>query len=336
MYDADQLGALAHYRSHITQAPQAARDLHYLIIGPWDHAGTRSPKTEFGGLKFGNESLVDLAGLHLDWYRWTMQGGEKPAFLKDRVAYYVTEADRWRYAPTLDAITGETRTLHLSSHVNPGDVFHSGTMQESCINGRDFDEYLFDPRDLSHLPKEMLVDPESLVDQSMIHVLAGKQLVYHSHLFDEDTEISGFFKLRAWISIDQPDTDFIAYIYEIDENGSSILLTVDWVRARFRQGLRREQLISTNEPILYVFDEFPFVSRLVRAGRRLRLVVGPINSIFLERNPNNGEVIADSDLDSARSVMVKLYHDGEHDSVLELPIGKSNETEESAPSNGAR
>jgi hypothetical protein len=182
----------------------------------------------------------------------------------------------------------------------------------------------------------MLVDPESLVDQSMIHVLAGKQLVYHSHLFDEDTEISGFFKLRAWISIDQPDTDFIAYIYEIDENGSSILLTVDWVRARFRQGLRREQLISTNEPILYVFDEFPFVSRLVRAGRRLRLVVGPINSIFLERNPNNGEVIADSDLDSARSVMVKLYHDGEHDSVLELPIGKSNETEESAPSNGAR
>ncbi len=44
------------------------RARHYLIIGPWDHAGTRTPQAEFGGLTFGPASLVDLPKLHLEWY----------------------------------------------------------------------------------------------------------------------------------------------------------------------------------------------------------------------------------------------------------------------------
>ena len=79
-----------------------ARDRHYLVIGPWDHAGTRTPQAQVGGLKFGTASLVDLPKLHLDWYAWTMQGGAKPEFLQKRVAYYVMGADQWRYADTLE------------------------------------------------------------------------------------------------------------------------------------------------------------------------------------------------------------------------------------------
>jgi uncharacterized protein len=67
MYDADQPGALRHYREHVRSSPRA-REQHYLVIGPWDHSGTRNPRQEFGGLRFGRESLVDLSKLHLEWY----------------------------------------------------------------------------------------------------------------------------------------------------------------------------------------------------------------------------------------------------------------------------
>ena len=44
---------------------------HYLIIGPWDHAGTRTPNPDVGGLHFGPASMLDLNKLHTDWYGWT-------------------------------------------------------------------------------------------------------------------------------------------------------------------------------------------------------------------------------------------------------------------------
>src|SRR5690606_36222007 len=88
-HDVNQSGALTHYRAHMKNASPEARDAHYLVIGPWDHAGTRTPRAEFGGLTLGSASLVDLPKLHLDWYAWTMQQGAKPEFLQKNVAYYV-------------------------------------------------------------------------------------------------------------------------------------------------------------------------------------------------------------------------------------------------------
>src|SRR5262249_55386886 len=52
-YDGDELGALTYYRDHLANASSEARARHFLILGPWDHAGTRTPKDEVGGVKFG-------------------------------------------------------------------------------------------------------------------------------------------------------------------------------------------------------------------------------------------------------------------------------------------
>ncbi|HXU34238.1 MAG TPA: CocE/NonD family hydrolase, partial [Thermoanaerobaculia bacterium] len=42
-YDGDQQGAFAFYRDHMKYGNAAAKASHYLIVGPWDHAGTRTP-----------------------------------------------------------------------------------------------------------------------------------------------------------------------------------------------------------------------------------------------------------------------------------------------------
>jgi putative CocE/NonD family hydrolase len=104
-YDGDQPGAMAFYRAYFAHASQAGKDRHYLIIGPWDHPGTRTPQAEVSGLKFGDASLLDMNALHKAWYDWTMKSGPKPEFLKDKVAFYVVGEEAWRYAPTLDAVT---------------------------------------------------------------------------------------------------------------------------------------------------------------------------------------------------------------------------------------
>ncbi len=43
-YDGDQTGAMTYYRRHMEYGTAEAKAKHYLIIGPWDHAGTRTPR----------------------------------------------------------------------------------------------------------------------------------------------------------------------------------------------------------------------------------------------------------------------------------------------------
>ncbi len=320
-YDGDQPGALEHYRQHMRNATPEARDRHYLVIGPWDHAGTRTPQAQFGGLTFGEASLVDLPQLHLDWYAWTMQGGAKPKFLQNRVAYYVMAADQWRYANTLEAVTAEARPYFLDSRANATDVLASGSLGSEPPTGKP-DQYVYDPRDLSVAAIERSGDPQSLTEQRMIYEQRGKLLVYHTAPFERDTEVSGSFKLTAWLAIDQPDTDFAVSVYEIRPDASSILLTTDLQRARHRQSLRQAQLIATREPLKYDFDGFTFTSRMVRKGSRLRLVIGPVDSTYSQKNYNSGGDVSAESMSDARAVTVRLYHDRAHPSTLFVPLGQ--------------
>lgn len=323
MYDDDQGGALTHYREYMRAASSAGRDRHYLVIGPWDHAGTRTPRDEVGGVKFGPASLLDLGKLHLDWYAWTMQGGPKPEFLNKPVAYYVTGAEVWRHADSLEAVTRETRPLYLgSSGGGASDVLASGQLSADKAQASGaLDRYVYDPLDVSIAATEVQVDPESKTDQRLVYARAGRQLVFHTKAFDKAVELSGSLRLEAWLAIDQPDTDFVASVYEIRSDGSSVPLGSDMMRARYRQGARAPALIKTKEPLLYDFKSFPFFSRQVAQGSRLRLVIGPVQSIYLEKNYNAGGVVAEETAKDARPVTVKLFHDKAHPSALYLPIG---------------
>jgi len=150
-----------------------------------------------------------------------MQGGPKPAFLRKPVAYYVTGAEQWRYADTLAAVTAESRAYLLDSTGNASDVPTAGALELKAATGKP-DHYVYDPHDLAFAGYEAKADPEDLTDQRMIYAQRGKLLVYHTAPFETDTEVSGFFKLSAWIGIDQPDTDFAATLYHDRAHPSAV------------------------------------------------------------------------------------------------------------------
>jgi hypothetical protein len=325
-YDGDQPGAFTYYRGHMKFGAEAAKAQHYLIIGPWDHAGTRTPKKEVGGLTFGDASLVDMNKLHTDWYDWTMKSGSKPEFLKKRVAYYVMAADEWKYADTLESISNTTRTLYLDSDGGvANDVVHSGRLSDTQPakpqpDGDVPDKYVYDPLDVrpAELEKEDVKSP--FTDQRYALNLYGNGVVYHSEPFAADTEISGFVKLTAWIAMDVPDTDFSASLFEIMPEGTSVALTGDNIRARYRESLSEEKLVKPGEVAQYVFDGFTFFSRRIAKGSRLRLVLNSPNSIYSEKNYNSGGVIAGETAGDARTAHIIVYHDAAHPSRLELPV----------------
>jgi hypothetical protein len=326
MYDDDQPGALAHYSRYMQAASAAARARHFLVIGPWDHAGTRTPKPEFNGLKFGPASLVDLPQLHLDWYRYTMESGPKPQFLRKSVAYYVSGAERWRYADTLESITAQSRPLFLdSSGDGARNLYSAGTLTPTQAGRGAPDRYTYDPRDLSLAKIESESNLDSALDQE-VRLANPAKLVYLSAPFSEDEELSGFFRLEAWISIDQPDTDFVVSVAEVSPNGTVTPLSSDLMRARYRESLRSPKLVSSKEPLRYDFAHFTFASRLVCRGCRLEVLLTAANSIQYEKNYNSGGVVADETMESSRPVTVAIFHDAKHRSALYVPIASPEDS----------
>ena len=206
-YDDDQRGALTFYGRHMKFGSAEARARHYLIIGPWDHAGTRTPKAEMGGLKFAAASALDLNKLHEEWYAWTMKAGPKPGFLKNRVAYYVMGAEEWKYADSLEGIPNGAQTLYLSSNGGASDVFHSGNLLAAKAGSSAPDAWTYDPLDNRAGDAEPTENPSYLTSQAGLINLFGAGLVYHGEPFPAATEVSGFPKLTVWLRMNVPDTD---------------------------------------------------------------------------------------------------------------------------------
>ena len=321
-YDGDQVGAMQYYRQHMKYGSPEARDRHFLIVGPWDHAGTRTPNREVGGLKFGEASMLDLNKLHKEWYDWTMKGGSKPEFLKKRVAYYVVGAEQWKYADSIETIANSKLTFYLGSNSHANDLFHSGTLSKETGTGAASDKYVYDPLDTR--PGEL--DREEvrsyLTDQRGVMNMNGNGLVYHSEPFTEDTEVTGYLKFIAWMSMDVPDTDFQVAVYEVQRDGTSILLTDDMLRARYRESLTQEKLVKPGEINRYEFSGFQFFSRRIAKGSRLRLLLRSPNSIQIEKNYNSGGVVAEESAKDARTAHITVHHDTSHPSVLEIPVVK--------------
>jgi len=332
-YDADQVGALSFYREHMRYGDPAVSGRHYLVIGPWDHPGTRTPAKQVGGLEFGDASLVDLNRLHREWYDWTLKGGPRPELLQKRVAYYVVGpgAESWKYADDLDAVTAERRRLYLAAPPAAGpdaaaaasgsDVFHSGTLAAEPRPSPP-ERWVYDPRDLRFGELEEKEIANTLTDQTAALHLFGAGVVYHSEPFAAATELAGSVKLSVWLALDVPDADLAATLYEILPDGSSVFLATDQLRARYRESLEREHLVVPGAVERYDFGRFTWFARRIGKGSRLRLVIQSPNSSQVEKNYGSGKPVATESGADARLAHVVLYHDAEHPSVLELPVGR--------------
>ena len=156
------------------------------------------------------------------------------------------------------------------------------------------------------------------VDQKL--ALAPGGLIYHTPPLATDTEMTGFMNFKAFISLNVPDSDLRVTVYEIRPNGTSIMLGLDHIRARYRNSPDQEELVTSGQINLYEFDSFNFLSRVLQKGSRIRLVVRPLNSPYYGKNFNSGGRLGYETAAEARVATISLYHDSDHPSRLELPV----------------
>lgn len=317
-YDGDQPGAMQYYRDHMEHGNRNAKANHFLILGPWDHSGTRQPRQEFGGYEFGDQMMFDAFSLDREWYEWTMANGERPEFIQDRVTYFVAGGNTWKSAPSLEAVGDGEMIFRLGADRARHDVFHSGVLAEAPDTNAAYSQYVYDPLDTAKAERGAADD--YIVDQREVMHVDGDGLIFHSAPLENATEISGYLRLEAWIEMDVPDTDINATLYEIRADGSSIALAGETLRARHRDGLREVRMIEPGVVEKLVFERFYWFSRLIAEGSRLRLFIRPANGLSQQRHYNSHKPVHEQTAEDARTATVRLHHSDNYPTRLVLPV----------------
>jgi predicted acyl esterase len=344
-YDSTHPGTLWHFKRFEQFASEEARSKHYLVIGPWNHAGMDGADS-VGALAYSPAAKVDMAGIRYEWFKWAFGIGEKPAFLRHRIMYYMAGAEEWRGCDTLEEAFSTRRSFFMSSDGEANDLFHSGRLHED-ERATAADRYVNDPFDGEIVEMELFrravprsskdrttiqyPDPvrglqwqiagEDPTEQAYAYNLRGQGVVYHSAPLVEELEIAGQPELTLWLTLDTPDTDVVALLYEVlPDDGSSILLWSDLQRIRYSGSWRKPELATPGEPFQFKFGMPKFMSRRLRRRSRLRLVVRAPGSIHYQKNLNSGKPICDETPEDARQCTVLLHHEPTRQSMLTLPI----------------
>jgi hypothetical protein len=346
-YDSTHAGTLWHFKRFEAHASESARSKHYLVIGPWAHAGMDGADS-VGDLRFAPQAKVDMAAVRHEWFRWAFGMGEKPAFLQHRIMYYVSGAEEWRGCDTLDEAFSTRRSFCFHSDGSANDLFHSGRLRDEPSD-TPADRFVNDPFDTSIIEMELCTRPidrpskgntsiqypdpirglhwqyagEDPTDQAFAYNLRGQGVVYHSAPLAEELEIVGTPELQLWLTLDRPDTDVVALLFEIlPHDASSILLWSDFQRLRYRNSWANPELAEPGVPFQFRFGTPKFMSRRVGRGSRLRLVIRAPASINYEKNLNCAEPVPEQDPANASRCVVLLHHGAGLQSVLTLPVAR--------------
>lgn len=293
-FDGGQIGTLHYFEEHHRHNPHAD---HTLVIGPYGHLGAQHQSDEvIYGYPIDPAARLNVHDLRYAWFDHIFKGAPRPAILQDTVNYEVMGANRWGHAPSLAAMSTRSMRLYLA----PGDAQGASRLLQTAPAAQTFVEQRIDFKDRSDVDWQ---PPRLALSQS---IDTHNAIAFVSEPFPRDTEVSGLVRTSLAVQINKKDFDFNLRLYELTPAGQYTALTVPYQqRASLLKDRSHRQLLSPGVPQILEVETGP-VSRLVRAGGRLVVLLGVNKERDAEVNYGSGkEVSTESIADAGEPLSVK-------------------------------
>ena len=148
-------------------------------------------------------------------------------------------------------------------------------------------------------------------------------LSFETPALQEDTEVTGPIEMHLWAASSAVDTDFTAKLVDVHPTsddypqGVAINITDSIIRARYRNGWEKTELMKPGEPYEFVFQLYP-TSNIFRRSHRIRLDISSSNWPRFDVNPNTGGPLGvhQPPLVARQTV----YHEAQRPSNILLPL----------------
>jgi putative CocE/NonD family hydrolase len=314
-YDDEQAGATMNYIGMITKGPADLQKSHKLLMGPWPHAVNSS--TKLGAIDFGPTGVIDLSGYELRWFDHWLKGAETGIMQEPPVRMFLMGANKWLDEPSWPLSGTKQTKFYLSSNGRANSLFGNGKLALSPATQSQPDVFSYDPKDpVPYIMDETFAQLGGPDDYRPVE-RRDDILVFTADPFTEDTTICGPVTMQLSASSSAKDTDFTGKLLDVWPDGFAQRLSDGLVRARFRTGGDKQELLNPGQIYTYQVDLWN-TCQLFKKGHSVRVEVSSSAFPKYDRNQNTGEPLGKT----SNTAVAKqtIYHDQAHPSFITLPI----------------
>ncbi len=285
------------------EARRAAR----LVIGAWGHG--RSQK--YGDLDFGPANNTDLADDELRFYNHYLKGIDNGIDREPPVRLFYMGVNKWKSEQDWPIPGTQYTNWYLADQ---GKL----TPAKPASNGST--SYTYDPA--SPVPttggNNCCGTPTVAGPVNQKALEARPDIVgFTSEPLTAPLAIAGPVKMKLHAATDGPDTDWMVKLIDVYPNGDAFPMAEGMLRARFRQGLDKPELLKPNQTYEFTVDLIG-TAVVFQPGHRLRLDITSSNFPQFDRNPNTGASLGSSP--KLRTAKQTIHHSAAHPSHIILPV----------------
>ena len=298
-YDGSQIGASQYFRLHYKYNAHAN---HYFVIGPYDHwGGQRKPAKNLMGYEIDSVANISMMDLAYEWLGHILKGWPKPAILKDKVNFEVMGANQWRHTPTLQAACNDTLTFYLDHKTLSTQKPKKEKYQAQTVDFKDREN------------QNNFFTPEIIFDT----LDASNGLTYFSEPLEKEFSVNGSFFGNLYATINHKDMDISLALYELWPNGKYFFLTRYVGRASYaKDEAHRKLLVPGRKEGIPIYNT-RFVSRKLRAGSRLVVLLNINKHPFEIINYGSGKPVSNETIDYAGAPLQIQWH---NNSYIKIPV----------------
>lgn len=293
----------------------AAKD-RKVILGAWMHNSNSC--REIHGVPFGNNCIrYDLDILYQMWFDNKLKGIDNGVDAGNPVEYYMTGENQWYHCQNWPPEQVLKQDFYLSCSGNANSSSGGGKLLAAPERLEGHSSYIFDPAD----PAPHLIDiseNEICVPENYCEVEKRNDvLVYTSEILEEEMMLAGDVSVEFYAGSTAKDTDFVVRLTDVDETGRSIRLCDGLLRAKFRNGFERMDLLIAGQVEKYVIRTTK-IACMIKKGHRIRLQITSGAENFIFPNPNTGNNFFE---DTETNVCTNsIYHGEKYPSRITLPV----------------
>jgi putative CocE/NonD family hydrolase len=321
---------------------KSKKSLQRLIVGPWIHS---SENLSYAGeAQFTDDAALNLNALTLRWFDHFLKGVDNGVDREPPVRIYVMGGGDAHKTPEGRIFVGgqwrNEQEWPLARTVYTPYYLHAkGVLSPEPPTTDTSITYQFDPKNPvptlgGNVSSQGTLMFQGAADQRCradfwlctdTRPLSARNdvVVFQTATLEADVEVTGPLVVKLWASSDALDTDFTAKL--VDEyppnadfaNGTDLNIADSIVRARYRNGFGKAELLKPGQPYEFTIEMYP-TSLVFKKGHRIRLDISSSNFPRFDVNPNTGEPLNDN----RRTQIARntIYLDAQHPSQIILPV----------------
>ena len=293
----------------------------WLIYGPWSHAFNTSSR--FGDVDYGPDAITDLDLIYLRWFDTWLKNKPAQWGKQPKVRVFVTGANEWRELEDWPDTRSREMTLYLSSEGPANGAASVGELVATAPGEQEPDRYTYNPAS-AQIPKalkEVKSFSDLLAGSSTVVKIEPNEndsLVYKTPPMKDAIEIGGPIDLDLYFSTSAKDTDFFAFLVDIDEKGEMRTIGIPGkIRARYVSGWEKPAPLQPGKAYKATIELWD-TAHQVKKGHQLGVIIASQMFPSYARNLNTGEPVRNA----TRMVAAHqtIYHDAKRPSALRFRL----------------